>query len=264
MSLKWTKPRRRDATIGPKRGNGGGGGGGRGGGGGGKGGGGNPQPGIQAVTMAYWPMTETGTDTRADASGNGRDFGTVGSLVTSRSGIISAFATSLDLPGDATNGFISQADAAWQTLNHDFHIWGWVQFDAVNGTHLLYHYDGIRGYMAGAIDNNTKLNWFYFRGTGFQLTSLQCDTPQLVVDTPYFMEFWHQNGVQIGVRVNRGTAYTAAAVNGTGDAAETLRFGYGGGSPFNGAANGWGIASRLLTATELDWLYKNGDGRSLY
>lgn len=211
--------------------------------------------------MAYWSMTETGTNSRQDASGNGRHFSTVGASVSDRAAIVPGFARSLDLPGDVTNGILSQADASWMTLNHDFTIVGWVLLDTNGTTELLHHYDGIRGYIAGSLENSTKLMWMYVRGTGFQNGFKRADTPSISTGTPYFLEFWHEAGVEFGLRINRGTAYTLSWANGVGDAAIILRFGSGdGAAPLDGAANGWGIWDRLLTSDERDDLYNSGDG----
>lgn len=211
--------------------------------------------------IAYWKFDETGTNSRQDASGNGRHFSTVGASVTDRAAIVPAFARSLDLPGDATNGILSQADAAWMTLNHDFYISGWVLLDTNGPTTLLHHYDGIRGVIAGDLENSTKLWWMYVRGPGFQNGFKRADTPSIATGTPYFVEFWHDAAVEIGLQINRGTAYTLSWAHGIGDAAIIMRFGSGDGvNPLNGAANGWGIWDRIPSSGERDTLYNSGNG----
>lgn len=119
-----------------------------------------------------------------------------------------------------------------------------------------------------------RLHWWVADGSTTVIGSLNASTfgaPSL--NTWYFVELWHSaTDNQVGIRVNNGTADTAATSGAAGNSSGPWRIGTQALSPttepwaayFDGAVDSMGFWKKLLTSDERTALYNSGKAVSYH
>ncbi len=214
--------------------------------------------------IAYWAMEEAtganavdsvGTSTLTAHNGTGSIISEAGKVANGRTLAV------------ANGQYFEAADsAALSTGNIDFSVALWTNLTAKtvgglvgkgSGSNLEY------GLLYHAIADRFRLYISSADGlTNF--TSVNADTlgaPS--IDTWYFIVAWHDATANtINIQVNNGTADSAGYSAGSYDSTETFYIGNVLGDFIDGTVDEVGFWKKVLTPTEITWLYNSGSGRS--
>lgn len=231
------------------------------------GGGGDGEPTVLLDNMvAYWSFDE-GNLTRLDTKGYAPASETV-DVSSASSGAIEGNYTGFD---SATSAYLTHAGPEYilSPGDTDFMWAGWVYLTNKSGDRQILSKWGSAGLeYALDYDDGADRFRFYVDGSGTTTVVSANNLGSPSATTWYFIEAWHDAvNNQIGIRVNRGTADTAAHSAGVNsNTGEPFRWGARGGGSIqrfmHGRLDQWGLYDAILSSDLLDELYNSGSGHA--
>jgi len=221
-----------------------------------------PNTGILEDLVAYWELNE-GSGDAVDAHGS--------SDLTDRNTVASTtgkVGNARDFEASNTEYFDHADSATLSSGDIDFTVCGWVFAESLGGFPVAIN----KGWGGGAIGDNEFV--IYYSGTRWTFGVANAATSEgIPADNAgaastsqwYFICAWHDSANdKIAISVNSGTANEEAYSAGVNDG--TLSFELGASSRqslyWDGLLDEWGYWKRLLTPSEITWLYNGGSGRS--
>lgn len=204
--------------------------------------------GLSGTLVAYWKLDETGTGTRADATGNGLTL-TNNNSVTNATGKLNAAAGFVR----ASSQSLTRADEALlRTGDIDWHWQGWLYLDSVDNAYIAAKTEEWGLFL----NNNGRLDFFW---NDFAKTVSWGSN--LTTGTWYHIVIWHDavNDV-VGIVVNDGTPVTSAYSG--GGTTTTNAFGLGdrpgSGAYLNGRLDEVSMGKFVPTAGDITLYYGGG------
>lgn len=164
--------------------------------------------------------------------------------------------------------YLSIADNASLSMGAgvDFTIAGWIYLDTLGSTKIILR-KGLANATASALeyailqDSNNKINVLVSDGTTIY-TAIHGTT--ISTSTWYFFEMLvNTTAHTLTVNLNRGTAVTTNSITYAANGTDNLFVGnnLAGTAGWGGRMDSFGMWKRVLTSTELDFLYNAGAGR---
>lgn len=217
---------------------------------------------ITDSLISFWPMEEA-SGTRNDAhSTNHLTGGTLPSSGTGKVGTAADFETS-------SSNIASIGDnASLSSPTTSITFAAWINFESkVSNAPVAGKYQGNAEWVMDYRGTQDRLRFAVFGATSFaDPTEVFADNlGSPATSTWYFVIGWYDRDADIiGIKVNNGTANTAARTTDLWDSANN--FSVGGNSNFSvffdGLIDQIGFWQRALTSDEHTWLYNSGNGRS--
>jgi RHS repeat-associated protein len=209
--------------------------------------------------IAWWTMNEA-SGTRVDSTGatanNLTDNNTVGS-VTGQRGTAASFVA-------ANSESLSTNDNAALSLNGtNFTIAGWVKFSSL-GTAQSF----ISKLSSGNVEyqiykgTNDTIVFAAYANTAGTTGAAVATTNTVAANTWYFVVAQY-DGTAVKISLNAGNFASVAYSSGVVDGTNAFRLGaHGSGAYTDGVLDEVAIYKRVLTQSEIYWLYNNGNGRT--
>jgi concanavalin A-like lectin/glucanase superfamily protein len=214
--------------------------------------------------QAFWELEEaSGTRDDAHSTNDLADNNTVTSG-TGKVGTAASFAS-------ANSEFLSIADnAPLSGGNVDFTICAWVKMASKTGYQAFVAKTGGSENAEYELGYDQPADRFAFQATGDANWANKSSAIDAVLGSPstgtwYFLIGYHDAATDVvGVRINNGSATTAALTIGVSNTNASFRIGSWDGnfSFVDGLVDQVGFWRRLLTSDEQTWLYNSGSGRS--
>jgi hypothetical protein len=213
---------------------------------------------VITLLKAYWPLDET-SGTREDAHG-ANDL-TDNNTVSSGTGKVG---TAADFEADNNESLSIVDNADLRTGDIDFSVSIWVKFETASS------YPIMMAKSNGASDDEYTL--FCVGASLVPRFQVQYNTSNsqyaewnaaLSTGTWYHIVGWHDsvNNV-LGITVNDATPITQAHSLGVNSGAQAFAMGRASGVNLDGMLDEAGFWKKVLTPTEITWLYNSGNGRN--
>jgi RHS repeat-associated protein/uncharacterized repeat protein (TIGR01451 family) len=214
-----------------------------------------PNPGVSPTGLvSWWSLDETG-GVREDSHGTNdlTDNNTVGSTAGKQSNaanFVAANSESLSIPDNPS-----------LSLNGtNFTIAGWVKFSTLGTAQSFISKLGPGAEYQVYKSVNDKIVLMVFSSSG---TSTAVASTETVTANTWYFVVAQYDGTSLKLSLNAGNFASIPHSSGVADGTNLFRLGaHGSGAYTNGMLDEVAVYKRILTQSEITWLYNNGNGRS--
>ncbi len=216
---------------------------------------------VKTSLIAYWSLEES-SGTRVDAEGS-NDLADNNTVLqgTGKVGSCADFE-------DATSESLSITDNTdMSTGDVDYSFICWVKFESLSGNDFLLAKDDVSLQREYGLYKNASdiFTVEVFNGAdGLVGTDTASTFGAVIVDTWYFVYAFHNSVANtVGISVNDGTVDSSATSGATGDSTSQFELGARNVALFlDGLLDEVGFWKKVLTSSEVTWLYNGGSGRA--